>query len=197
MTILNPEKFSLVRPAEAHIASYSAALRRGWSPDHLRGAGAIEEHLLDIRQNLKSFLADLDDPDGNGRPIILPNGCLAERLPSITRWMWCGEFIGSISLRWTKDGSPLPGHVLGNIGFTVVPWHRGNGFAKRALSLILDHAWALGLDHVTLTTKPDNLASQAVIASGGGKLMGLARLAAPYEGERRLMFRINRDEDLS
>lgn len=163
----------LVRPGPQHLAAYGAALQRGWSADTVRGAAAAQEELDRIAADPAAFLAHLDDPDGLGPPVTLPDGSQRARLPSLRRWMWdtndaAQPFVGSIGLRWTKDGSPLPPHVLGHVGYAVVPWKRGRGFATRALALMLPLARAQGLERLIVTTDPDNLASQRVITANGG-----------------------------
>jgi len=52
---------------------------------------------------------------------------------------------------------------LGHIGFAVVPWKRGRGYAKHAVALLLREVREKGLEYVELTTDPDNLASQRAI----------------------------------
>ena len=54
--------------------------------------------------------------------------------------MWDGEFCGSIGFRWQPGTSTLPPYVLGHIGYAVVPWKRGRGYATQALALLLPEA---------------------------------------------------------
>jgi predicted acetyltransferase len=182
-------RLRLVRPAEVHLPSYVAALERGYSPDNVRGAIAAQEQLQQIAADAQAFLALMDDPDAKGPPVTMPDGSTRARIPGLRRWMWLGagdessggssdesvdgdggEFVGSIGLRWTADGSPLPPHVLGHIGYAVVPWHQRQGHATRALALMLDIARERGLAEVEITTDPDNLPSQRVIEANGGVL---------------------------
>jgi predicted acetyltransferase len=163
----------LVRPGPGHLAGYLFALKRGWSPDNLRGAVAAEEQREQIAADPDAFLALMDDPEGAGPPVTLPDGTQRARIPGLRRWIWDddGGFAGSIGLRWTKDGSPLPPHVLGHIGYAVVPWKQRRGIATRALGLMLELARGRGLAAVEITTDPDNLASQRVITANGGTLV--------------------------
>jgi hypothetical protein len=87
----------VVIPAESHLPSYVDALRRGWSPDNLRPEVARIE-LEAIERSASDFLASLDDPDGRGAPIQLPDGSMVQRLPGFRRWMWDGEFCGKYRL---------------------------------------------------------------------------------------------------
>src|SRR5438552_13653336 len=90
----------LVRPGPEHLASYVAALERGWSPDNERGVEAVREELSRIHADATAFLASMEDREAKGPPITLPDGSAARRLPGFRRWLWDGEFCGSIGLRW-------------------------------------------------------------------------------------------------
>lgn len=180
----------LVRPAAEHLASFSGALQRGWSPDTLRPAAA-QETLERVQADPDGFLRLTEDPEGLGPPFALPDGTLMARLPGIVRWMWDQEgFAGSINLRWPRDLGPLPPHVLGHVGYTVVPWRRQRGYATRALALLLPLARAQGLGFVELTTDATNLASQRVITANGGVQVARFDKPAIYGGAPSLRFRI-------
>ena len=154
----------LVVPSMDHLASYVAALETGWSPNNVRNVSA--EQLAAIRESPVAFIAGLAMQGGT---ISLPDGTSVPKLPFIARWIWDGEFCGSISLRWQEGTDALPPHVLGHIGYAVVPWKRGRGYATEALRRILIEARAVGLVRVEITTDPDNLASQRVIERNGGR----------------------------
>lgn len=85
--------------------------------------------------------------------------------------MWDDDFCGSIGFRWQPGSAELPPHVLGHIGYSVVPWKRRRGYATEALRLLLLDVSSEGLTHVTITTDVDNIASQRVITSNGGVLV--------------------------
>ena len=144
-----------------------------------------------IRHDPAAFLALLEDDDPRDRPVTLPDGSQVPRLPWLVRWMWDGEFAGSINLRWPRAGQPMPPHVLGHIGYAVVPWKRGRGYATRALALILPEARARGLAFVELTTEPENLASRRTIETNGGVLVERFEKAAAYGGGASLRYRID------
>src|SRR6185437_105062 len=126
---------TLVWPSQEHLASYVAALERGWSPDNVRGAPAAQEELAKIRADAQAFLAAMVDREGKGAPVTLPDGSKVARIPGYRRWMWDGEFCGSIGLRWVPGTTALPPHCLGHIGYAVVPWKQNRGYATRALQL--------------------------------------------------------------
>jgi predicted acetyltransferase len=179
----------LVWPDKQYLDSYADALERGWSPDNTR-AEAGREELVHIRQDPMLFLEQQVDRAAAGPRVTLPDGSTVARLPGYRRWMWDGEFCGVIGFRWQPGTTDLPPHCLGHIGFAVVPWKRGRGYATRALALLLPDAAAEGLAHVELTTDVDNVASQAVIRANGGELVERFHKAAVYGGAASFRFRI-------
>jgi predicted acetyltransferase len=180
----------LVRPGLEYLSGYVAALERGWSPDNERGVNAAREELARIHADAAAFLETMEDREGKGPPIILPDGSTAKRVPGFKRWMWDGEFCGSIGLRWQSGTTALPPHCLGHIGYAVVPWKQGLGYAKSALRLILLEARTIGLPYVEITTDPDNIASQRVIAANGGVLVERFTKPPQFGSKPGLRFRI-------
>jgi len=180
----------LVQPTVDRLSSYVAALRKGWSPDNVRGAAAAIDELQQIDKDPEAFVDGLTDREAKGPPIPLPDGRTVPRLPGYRLWLWDTEFCGSIGLRWQPGTSELPAHVLGHIGYAVVPWKEGLGYAKLALKLMLVRADAEGLEYVELTTDPDNMASQKVIEANGGVLIERFRKPVQYGGHDGLRYRI-------
>jgi predicted acetyltransferase len=132
----------LIRPTPSHLPRYIAALERGWSPDTTRGPEAAVEALEKIRASADSLFATVDDAQAQGPSWTAPDGTVHARIPGLLRWMWDdapetpneGEgtlpgFIGSINLRWMPGHAPLPSHILGHLGYAVVPWQRRRGVA--------------------------------------------------------------------
>lgn len=179
----------LVRPSREHLPSHIAALERGWSPDTQR-PDAWREELERIADDPDAYLALFIDREAAGPPVQLPDGSVVPRLPSIRHWMWDGEFCGSISLRWQPGTTALPPHCLGHIGYSVVPWKRGLGYATRALALFLPEAKAEGLPYVEITTDETNVASQRVITGNGGVLIERFRKLPAHGGGEGLRYRI-------
>ncbi|WP_118186094.1 GNAT family N-acetyltransferase [Paraburkholderia phosphatilytica] len=184
----------LLKPATSLLASYVSALESGWSPDNVRKEAATREQLQAIEANAKAFVDGLDDPSASGGPIFLPDGSTVARLPGIVRWIWDSEFSGVIGLRWQHGTAGLPPYVPGHIGFSAVPWKRGNGYAAQALRLMLNEARKIGLPYVELTTDPDNVGSQRVIASCNGVLIGRFRKTAAFGCAESFRYRIGLDD---
>ena len=161
----------LVRPGPAYLDGYVAALERGWSADTERGPDAAREELSRIHADAAAFLASMEDREAKGSPVTLPDGSSAKRLPGLRRWLWDGEFCGSISLRWQPGTTALPPYCLGHIGYAVVPWKQRLGYATAALRQLLPEARAIGLPYVEITTDPDNIASRRVLEANGAILV--------------------------
>lgn len=185
---------TLVWPSRAHLASYVAALERGWSADNLRGEAAAREELLRIAADPDAFVASLVDREASGDPIVLPDGSTVPRLPGYNRWIWDGEFCGRIGFRWQPGTEALPPHCLGHIGYAVVPWKRGRGYARQALREILIDAQTEGLRYVEITTGVDNVASQRVIESNGGVVHEEFVTLPSLGGRPQLRYRIYFDQ---
>ena len=180
----------LVWPARAYLASYVAALERGWSPDNTRPEAGKDE-LRQIAADADGFLAGLVDRDPAGRVVTLADGSTVPRLPGYCRWMWDGEFCGSIGFRWQRGTEALPPQCLGHIGYAVVPWKRRRGYATQALAEVLPDAKAEGLRYVELTTVPDNVISQRVIENNGGVFVEEFVTPASLGGTRERRYRID------
>ena len=180
----------LVWPAATHLSSYVAALEQGWSADTQRGAAAAREELDRIAADAAAFLAGQVDREAKGPRIKLPDGSIVPRLPGFRRWMWDGEFCGSIGFRWQPGTTDLPPHSLGHIGYSVVSWKRRRGYATRALALFMHDIRGEGLPFVELTTDPDNDASRRVIEANGGVLVERFTKPAQYGNKPGLRYRI-------
>src|SRR5678816_3816583 len=141
----------LVQPTEAYLPSYVEALMRGWSSDNLRPEAALEE-LERITENAALFVAQQTDREGKGPPVKLPGGAVVPRLPGYHKWMWDGDFCGSIGLRWQPGTTELPPYCLGHIGYSVVPWKHRRGYATEALRRLLPDVRSEGLTQVDIVT---------------------------------------------
>lgn len=167
---MTAEKLELVWPANEYLSSYIEALERGWSPDTLRPEASVE-YLERINHDPQLFLTQQVDRDAKQPPILLPDGSTIPRLPGFVQWMWDGEFCGQIGLRWQPGTNELPSHVLGHVGYSVVPWKQRQGMATQALKMFLPQVKNEGLTQVEIVTLTSNVASQRVIEANGGRLI--------------------------
>ena len=166
------QAMELVVPSLDRLEAYADALRRGgFYPDNIRRERSALEELAKIEADPPAFVASLDDREGKGGPITLPDGSQVKRLPGYRRWLWDGDFCGQIGLRWQPGADTLPAHVLGHVGYAVVPWKRGRGYATEALRQMLPVARDVGLHRLEITTDRGNTASVRVIEANGGRFV--------------------------
>jgi predicted acetyltransferase len=124
------------------------------------------EQLAAIHADAQAFVDDLARHEGGTVP--LRDGTPVPRLPGRVFWIWDGAFCGAIDLRFVPGTLDLPPHVSGHLGYAVVPWKQGRGYATKALALLLPVASALGLPRVLVTCDVANGASRRVIEANGG-----------------------------
>jgi ribosomal-protein-alanine N-acetyltransferase len=83
-----------------------------------------------------------------------------------------GEIAGRITLNEVVRG-PLQS---ANVGYWIDEGRNGRGLASRALAAVLETAYGeLGLHRVAASTRPENHASQRVLAKNGFTRIGTAR----------------------
>ncbi len=173
-----------VIPSLSVLDGYLDALRRGWSADNVRGAEAARDEIEAIRRDPAAFVATKADDRtaagscGRRRHAA---GRLDGAAPAVLQSLALGRRVlrqHRITLA-ARDPRPAAPHVLGHIGYSVVPWKRGRGYATKALMFMIDAARAEGLPHVELTTDPDNVPSQKVILANCGVLV--ERLCEPEQ----------------
>jgi predicted acetyltransferase len=183
-------QLQLLTPERRYLDAYADALRKGWSFDSMR-PDAYKGELAAIDRDVDAFVSSLVDREAKGAPLTLPDGSKVQRLPGYRLWIWDGDFCGAIGLRWQPGTAELPDYVLGHIGYAVVPWKRGRGYAKEALRLMLVRAHGEGLSFVHITTDPDNTPSRRVIEANGGFLVEQFTRGTQYGSTPALRFRID------
>lgn len=189
--IAEDSPLQLLVPSLAYLDAYADALRRRWSPDNIQPEKTALEELEHIDADPAAFVALLDDREAKAGPITLPDGTQVPRLPGYRRWIWDDGFCGSINLRWQPGTEALPPTCLGHIGYAVVPWKRGRGYATRALAMLLPEARKEGLAYVELTADLANVPSQKVITNNGGVFVKRFHKDPVYGGIEALLFRID------
>jgi predicted acetyltransferase len=190
MRMPQSQAMNLIWPSLDYLPGYIAALQQGWSPDNVRGQAAADEELARIAADRADFVASMVDREAKGGPVTMPDGSRMARLPGYRRWLWDGEFCGSIGFRWQVGTEALPPYCLGHIGYAVVPWKQRRGYATEALRQLLPDARAEGLKYVEITTDPENVASQRVIEANGGVLFERFVKPAQYGAKLGLRYRI-------
>jgi predicted acetyltransferase len=91
-----------------------------------------------------------------------------------------GELVGRVSIRHALN-EYLAFHG-GHIGYAVRPAHRRRGHAREMLHQSLVIARSYGVERVLVTCDDDNVASAAVIESGGGVLERVVPAAESDDG---------------
>ena len=101
-----------------------------------------------------------------------------ERLLAGRSWAWAitdaatGALLGNVALSLEHE-----------LSYWVAPAGRGRGVATRAVRLVLDRAWASGVDRVRLHAHVDNVGSQRVAERAGFRREGVERAARQVKGQ--------------
>jgi predicted acetyltransferase len=160
---------ALVEPSLANLSGFEEALAKGWSPDPRRQQdnAYVKAKLGMLRHDRADFLARLTSGD-----IVATSTSDREPQRMVLRpfWIWDGEFCGYITFRHLPETSRLPLQVPGHVGYSIVPWKQGRGYATQALQLLLPFAEQTGFEKISVICNQDNLASKRVIEKAGGML---------------------------
>jgi len=185
----------VVKPNPSHLASYIQTLRSGW---HDLPTGTSPEFVVnkirELEEDPSEHLSLFDDPQARALPYLLPDKTVAYAIPSLRRWIWnnaTDEYCGTISLRWQKNTTELPPHLMGHIGYCVLPSAQNKGYASFALRQVLRLALQQGLPFVYIVTNTDNQASIRVIEKNHGKLVETFTKPAMYGGSLAHRYKLN------
>lgn len=124
-------------------------------PGAVLNDGAIELRLIRVLSP--------DDPDARPPEARFLSSALEYRFAIHRRSD--GLRVGRIHLRDTQD--PLILRALGHAGYAVDEAHRRNGYATRAIRLIVGLARACGVAPLWILIEPDNVASRGAVERAG------------------------------
>lgn len=128
--------------------------------DDTQGAPDNNGHAPNPLTDFDTYVSYLQ---ANARGEQLPNGYVA----CTNFWLLNGNtFVARGNIRHELTDFLL--NYGGHIGYAVVPEHRGKGYGKKLLELMLLEARKLGIERVLITCKDTNLASAGVIEANGG-----------------------------
>ncbi|WP_028640322.1 GNAT family N-acetyltransferase [Novosphingobium acidiphilum] len=128
----------------------------------LRAACAADDAIWDIYPF--NYLGDAFDPQFDG----LLQGAPKRRVYAVKQ---AGRVIGMTA--WIEQGQPGWSIEIGNT--FIVPAARGTGLNDRVKRLLLDHAFACGLERVGFKVDARNTRSQAAVAKLGALREGVLR----------------------
>ena len=72
-----------------------------------------------------------------------------------------GELIGDFGVGWDDDGTEA------EIGYTLRPEHQGKGFATEVVGAVVARLFAEGVERITSSLAPENVASVRVLEKTG------------------------------
>jgi predicted acetyltransferase len=176
----------LVTPTLEGLAGYEDALARGWSPDPRRvgDAAYVAAELEALRKDpagtLDRILTD-PAPAKSASPTALVNHAF---------WISDGEFAGKADLRYIPATGAVPDDIPGHVGFSVVPWKEGRGYATATLRALMKFARAKRLKTLHILCNPENMASRIVIERVGGKVYHIGPHASDQPRQMKIYYRV-------
>lgn len=181
---------ALVTPDAVLLPGYLAALERHWTSDADDDPDGAARLITQIRRDPTAFLASLSNPEGAGAPIVLDDGTQVARLPWLRYWISDGEYAGDMNLRWQPGTAELPPYCLGHVGYAVVPWKRGAGYASQALMQLPPIARRFGLPWLDISMDSSNTASRRTAERGGAVLIREFNAGAEYGEVEAVCYRL-------
>lgn len=149
----------LTIPHVGLIKSYQSALKKGWKIHEGIADEDIIEEMEFIKKNPELFIEIITSSKTKQNYIELNNNDKIPAIPNFRFWIDDGEYCGEISLRWQNNSPELPDSCLGHLAWAVVPWKRGDGYAKKAVEKLLPIVKKLGLPWLDIAMTHDNIAS--------------------------------------
>jgi predicted acetyltransferase len=182
-------------PSIERLPSFLGALARGWDGEKTL-FGSSKDLVLLAKQDPNLVLAKMADRSKEGVRYN-EDGSTSARGPALHRWMWDREFVGRITLRLPTVGYEELLHQIGHIGYETMEWKRGQGYATKALFLMLNVASKEGMTNVELVTKTNNIASERVVTNNGGILIEEFNESKRLGGGKVFRWRIDLSESPS
>jgi predicted acetyltransferase len=114
------EEMKLVKPGVEYLESYLGCLRRGVDPIRFgESETPLSNEIAEISNDVTKFFKQTFNITGGGEPVKMDDGTFVERLPSITWWLWDGEFCGRIQFRWQHKRLNCHPIVLDTLGMAL------------------------------------------------------------------------------
>lgn len=169
----------LVTPTLEGLGGYENALERGWSPDPRRmgDAAYIAAELEALRRDRAGYLQGII---GHPTPTLINHAL----------WIWDGEFSGKADLRYVPDTGAVPDNVPGHVGYTVVPWKQGRGYATAALRGLMEVARGKGIRELLILCNVENGASKAVVEKVGGEVERVGAHSSDRAEQVKVYYRV-------
>jgi len=156
--LMSSEKLRLVNPSTIYEKEFIKNIYDYEENNEIEYYDTYKEALTDFGKYVDKLLA-------NAKGENLPKGWT---IAVTTLWLTNEEesrkVFGCIRLRHKNA------NIHGHIGYDVPPRYRHNGYGKKLLELSLPYAKKIGLNSIYLTCRVDNIPSESVIRSCGGKL---------------------------
>lgn len=176
----------LVTPTLDALDGYEDALERGWAPDPRRvgDAAYVAAELDALRTDRAGYLDRLltdPAPARNPSPTALVNHAF---------WISDGEFAGKADLRYIPATGAVPDGIPGHVGFSVVPWKQGKGYATAALRALMEFARTKRLKTLHILCNPENMASRMVIERAGGKVYHVGPHPSDSPRQMKIHYRV-------
>lgn len=177
----------LVTPTLEALGGCEDALARGWSPDPRRmgDAAYVAAELTALRRDRVGYLAKI-----LGHEAPADAAASSTTLINHAFWIWDGVFAGKADLRYVPATGAVPDTVPGHVGYSVVPWKQGRGYATAALRALVELARRKGLSELRILCNVENLASRVVIERVGGELYHSGPHPSDRVEQQKLYYRV-------